>query len=147
MNEFNQVANIKVFGIGGGGSNAVNRMVADGVKGVTFYIANTDVQVMRSSDCENKIILGRETTKGLGAGGNPEIGRKAAEEMMDKLKLAAIVTHVADSRTSILHPASHTHRQMNDEQLKEAGVAPDLIRLSVGIENVNDIIADLEQAL
>ena len=59
MNEFNQVANIKVFGIGGGGSNAVNRMVADGVKGVTFYIANTDVQVMRSSDCENKIILGR----------------------------------------------------------------------------------------
>ena len=74
-------------------------------------------------------------------------GRKAAEEMMDKLKLAAIVTHVADSRTSILHPASHTHRQMNDEQLKEAGVAPDLIRLSVGIENVNDIIADLEQAL
>ena len=69
------------------------------------------------------------------------------EEMMDKLKLAAIVTHVADSRTSILHPASHTHRQMNDEQLKEAGVAPDLIRLSVGIENVNDIIADLEQAL
>ena len=68
-------------------------------------------------------------------------GRKAAEEMMDKLKLAAIVTHVADSRTSILHPASHTHRQMNDEQLKEAGVAPDLIRLSVGIENVNDIIA------
>ena len=67
--------------------------------------------------------------------------------MMDNLKLAAIVTHVADSRTSILHPASHTHRQMNDEQLKEAGVAPDLIRLSVGIENVNDIIADLEQAL
>ena len=74
-------------------------------------------------------------------------GRKAAVEMRDKLKLAAFVTHVADSRTSILHPASHTHRQMNDEQLKEAGVAPDLIRLSVGIENVNDIIADLEQAL
>lgn len=65
MNEFNQVANIKVFGIGGGGSNAVNRMVADGVKGVTFYIANTDVQVMKNSDCENKIVLGRETTKGL----------------------------------------------------------------------------------
>lgn len=60
MNEFNQVANIKVFGIGGGGSNAVNRMVADGVKGVTFYIANTDVQVMKNSDCENKIVLGRE---------------------------------------------------------------------------------------
>ncbi|MDO4292044.1 MAG: O-acetylhomoserine aminocarboxypropyltransferase/cysteine synthase [Eubacteriales bacterium] len=74
-------------------------------------------------------------------------GRRAAEEMMDKLSLAAIVTHVADARTCVLHPASHTHRQMNDEQLKEAGVAPDLIRLSVGIENVADIIADLEQAL
>jgi len=74
-------------------------------------------------------------------------GRKAAAEMMDKLKLAAIVTHVADARTCVLHPASHTHRQMNDEQLKEAGVAPDLIRLSVGIENIGDILADLEQAL
>ena len=74
-------------------------------------------------------------------------GRKAAEEMMDHLKLAAIVTHVADARTCVLHPASHTHRQMTDEQLKEAGVAPDLIRFSVGIENVTDIIADLEHAL
>lgn len=66
---------------------------------------------------------------------------------MDKLLLAAIVTHVADARTCVLHPASHTHRQMNDEQLKEAGVNPDLIRFSVGIENADDIIADLEQAL
>lgn len=74
-------------------------------------------------------------------------GRKAAEAMMDQLKLAAIVTHVADARTSVLHPASHTHRQMNDEQLKEAGVAPDLIRLSVGIEHIDDILADLDQAL
>ena len=74
-------------------------------------------------------------------------GRKAAENMMDKLSLAAIVTHVADARTCVLHPASHTHRQMTDEQLVEAGVAPDLIRFSVGIENVKDIIADLEQAL
>lgn len=74
-------------------------------------------------------------------------GRKAAEKMMDYLTLAAIVTHVADARTCVLHPASHTHRQMTDEQLKEAGVAPDLIRFSVGIENVKDIIADLEQAL
>ena len=74
-------------------------------------------------------------------------GRAAAEKMMDKLKLAAIVTHVADARTCVLHPASHTHRQMNDEQLIEAGVQPDLIRLSVGIENVNDIIADLKQAI
>lgn len=74
-------------------------------------------------------------------------GREAASKMMDNLKLAAIVTHVADARTSVLHPASHTHRQMNDEQLKEAGVAPDLIRLSVGIEHIDDIIADLEQAM
>lgn len=74
-------------------------------------------------------------------------GREAASELMDKLKLAAIVTHVADARTCVLHPASHTHRQMSDEQLKEAGVAPDLIRLSVGIENVEDIIADLDQAI
>ncbi len=74
-------------------------------------------------------------------------GRAAASAMMDKLQLAAIVTHVADARTCVLHPASHTHRQMNDEQLVEAGVAPDLIRLSVGIENVEDIIADLAQAI
>ena len=66
---------------------------------------------------------------------------------MDSLKLAAIVTHVADARTCVLHPASHTHRQMTDEQLVEAGVAPDLIRLSVGIENVEDILADVAQAL
>ena len=57
------------------------------------------------------------------------------------------MTHVADARTSVLHPASHTHRQLSDEQLIEAGVKPDLIRLSVGIENVDDIIADLEQAM
>lgn len=74
-------------------------------------------------------------------------GREAASALMDKLKLAAIVTHVADARTCVLHPASHTHRQMTDEQLVEAGVAPDLIRFSVGIENVEDIIADLEQAI
>ena len=74
-------------------------------------------------------------------------GRAAAERMMDHLELAAIVTHVADARTCVLHPASHTHRQMTDEQLVEAGVAPDLIRFSVGIENVKDIIADLEYAL
>ena len=74
-------------------------------------------------------------------------GREAASAMMDKLELAAIVTHVADARTSVLHPASHTHRQMTEEQLVEAGVQPDLIRLSVGIENADDIIADLEQAM
>ena len=74
-------------------------------------------------------------------------GREAAVKFMDSLKLAAIVTHVADARTSVLHPASHTHRQLNDEELKAAGVTPDLIRFSVGIENVEDIIEDIEQAL
>lgn len=74
-------------------------------------------------------------------------GREVSVGFMDKLKLIAIVTHVADARTCVLHPASHTHRQMTDEQLLEAGVAPDLIRLSVGIENADDIIADLAQAL
>ena len=74
-------------------------------------------------------------------------GREAAGAFMDKLKLAAIVTHVADARTCVLHPASHTHRQLTNEQLKEAGVDPSLIRLSVGIENADDIIADIRQAL
>ena len=74
-------------------------------------------------------------------------GRDASIAFMDKLKLVSIVTHVADAKTCLLHPASHTHRQLTDEQLKEAGVAPDLIRLSVGIEDVEDIISDLKQAL
>ena len=73
--------------------------------------------------------------------------REETIRFMDSLKLACIVTHVADARTCVLHPASHTHRQLTDEQLIEAGVAPDLIRLSVGIENADDIISDLEQAL
>ena len=74
-------------------------------------------------------------------------GRDVAIRFMDNLRMAAIVTHVADARTSVLHPASHTHRQLSDEQLREAGVDPDLIRLSVGIEDVDDIIADLQQAM
>ena len=74
-------------------------------------------------------------------------GREAAVRFMDSLKLAAIVTHVADARTSVLHPASHTHRQLNDEELAAAGVTPDLISLSVGIENSKDIISDIKQAL
>lgn len=73
--------------------------------------------------------------------------REDAIAFMDRLDFICIVTHVADARTCVLHPASHTHRQMTDEQLLEAGVRPDLIRLSVGIEAVDDIIADLEQAL
>lgn len=73
--------------------------------------------------------------------------REDAIAFMDRLKFISIVTHVADARTCVLHPASHTHRQLSDEQLREAGVAPDLIRLSVGIEDVRDIIDDLDQAL
>lgn len=73
--------------------------------------------------------------------------REEAIKFMDSLKMICIVTHVADARTCVLHPASHTHRQLSDEQLRQAGVAPDLIRLSVGIENADDIIADIKQAL
>lgn len=74
-------------------------------------------------------------------------GREAATKFLDSLKLASVVTHVADCRTCALHPASTTHRQLTDEQLEECGVKPDLIRLSVGIEYIDDIIADVEQAL
>jgi O-acetylhomoserine (thiol)-lyase len=73
--------------------------------------------------------------------------RQTAIDFMDSLRMIAIVTHVADARTCVLHPASHTHRQLSDEQLREAGVAPDLIRLSVGIEDVADILDDIRQAL
>ena len=74
-------------------------------------------------------------------------GREAATRLMDSLQLASIVTHVADTHTCVLHPASTTHRQLNEKQLEEAGISADLLRLSVGIEDVRDIIADLEQAL
>lgn len=74
-------------------------------------------------------------------------GREAAEKFMNRLELAAIVTHVADTRTCVLHPASTTHRQLSDKELEECGVTPDMIRFSVGIENVEDILADIEQAL
>ncbi|MEE1093279.1 MAG: O-acetylhomoserine aminocarboxypropyltransferase/cysteine synthase family protein [Prevotella sp.] len=73
--------------------------------------------------------------------------RETAIKWMDSLELINIVTHVADARTCVLHPASHTHRQLTDEQLREAGIAPDLIRLSVGIEDADDIIDDIKQAL
>ena len=73
-------------------------------------------------------------------------GREESIKFMDSLKFIAIVTHVADARSCVLHPASHTHRQLSDEQLMEAGIRPDLIRLSVGIENADDIIADIQQA-
>lgn len=74
-------------------------------------------------------------------------GRDAAVKFMDSLKLAAVVTHVADARTCVLHPASTTHRQLTDKQLEECGVAPDMIRLSVGIEDISDILEDIDQAL
>ena len=73
-------------------------------------------------------------------------GREAAMKFMDSLRLARIVVHVADARTSVLHPASTTHRQLTDEQLVDAGISADLVRLSVGIENIEDILEDLEQA-
>ena len=74
-------------------------------------------------------------------------GREAAERFMAKLTIAAIETHVADARTCCLHPASATHRQMNDEELIAAGVPGDLVRLSVGLENWQDLAEDIEQAL
>jgi O-acetylhomoserine (thiol)-lyase len=73
-------------------------------------------------------------------------GRDTAMKFMDSLKLAAIVVHVADARTSVLHPASTTHRQLSEQQLIECGITADMIRMSIGIENVDDIIADIEQA-
>ena len=66
---------------------------------------------------------------------------------MDSLKLASIVVHVADARTSVLHPASTTHRQLTDKQLADAGIGPELVRMSIGIENADDIIEDIKQAL
>ncbi len=74
-------------------------------------------------------------------------GREAAVKFMDSLKMAAIVVHVADARTCVLHPASTTHRQLTSAQLEEAGVTPDLIRMSIGIEHIDDILADIIQAL
>ena len=74
-------------------------------------------------------------------------GKAAGEVVMNSLKLAAIVVHVADTRTGVLHPASMTHRQLTDAELEAAGVSPDMIRVSVGIENIDDIKADFDQAL
>lgn len=74
-------------------------------------------------------------------------GREAGIRFIDSLQLASLVVHVADCRTCVLHPASSTHRQLTDEQLLGAGITPGLVRLSVGLENVEDIIADLGQAL
>ncbi len=83
-----QIAKIKVIGVGGGGNNAVNRMIEEGVKGVEFIVVNTDLQVLNASDCENKIQIGATITEGLGAGANPEIGRAAAIESKTDLEEA-----------------------------------------------------------
>ena len=86
--EFNQQAKIKVFGVGGGGCNAVNEMIRSEVQGVEFYVVNTDRQALEASDCHCKMIIGEKTTKGLGCGANPEIGRKSAQECEDSLRKA-----------------------------------------------------------
>lgn len=86
--KYDQIAKIKVFGIGGAGCNAVNRMVDEEVQGVEFYVCNTDVQSLNLSKCKNKIILGKDTTKGLGAGSNPDVGKKAAQESEEEIKKA-----------------------------------------------------------
>ncbi len=85
---YQQVARIKVFGIGGAGCNAINRMVDEGLQGVEFYVANTDLQVLNVSLVKNKLVLGKDTTRGLGAGGNPEIGRRAAMESENDIREA-----------------------------------------------------------
>lgn len=74
-------------------------------------------------------------------------GKEAGEKVMNSLKIAAIVVHVADIRTGVLHPASMTHRQLSEQELIAAGVSPDLIRVSVGIEHIDDLKADFDQAL
>ena len=96
--------------------------------------------------CENAMAVARFLACGVVSFG-VKGGREAATKFMDSLRLAAIVTHVADARTCVLHPASTTHRQLNDRELAECGVSPDLIRFSVGIEDAEDIIADIDQAL
>lgn len=85
-NEFDQMPKIKVIGVGGGGSNAVDRMIENEVQGVEFIVCNTDAQVLRLSKAETRVQLGKELTRGLGAGANPEIGRKAAEESYEELE-------------------------------------------------------------
>ena len=84
--QYVQVAKIKVIGVGGGGCNDVARMVEEGVQGVEFYVANTDAQILNGTKVQNKIVLGKDLTKGLGAGGDPEIGRKAAQESEEEIR-------------------------------------------------------------
>ena len=108
---------------------------------LTGAVSSVSTDELEGKPISNVLEAMQGTTPGL------VIQQGSSTPGMDSLKLAAIVTHVADSRTCVLHPASHTHRQLTDEQLMEAGVRPDLIRFSVGTEAVEDIIADLKQAL
>ena len=91
---------IKIIGVGGGGSNAVSKMVEDKMRGIDFYVANTDKQALKDSKVPNKIVLGENLTKGLGAGANPDIGSKAANESMDKIK--EIVNKIIDEKIKFL---------------------------------------------
>lgn len=128
------------------------RYVANAQKGAEFLEANDLVTWVNYPGLPSNKYY--EIAKKMMPGGTCGVisfgakgGRKAAETFMKHLKLGSIETHVADAVTCVLHPASSTHRQMNDEELVAAGVGPDLIRLSVGLENVDEIIADLKQAL
>ena len=124
-----------------------------------FYLNNglESLHVRMNRHCENALKIARFLKSqdkvawihypSLEGDDNYELAEKYLPNGSDSLKLMIIATHVADARTCLLHPASHTHRQLSDEQLREAGIAPDLIRLSVGLENADDLIADLKQAL
>ena len=83
LDAFESYAKIVVVGCGGGGSNAVNQMVEEQMRGVTFWVCNTDAQALATSKAEHRLVLGKDITNGLGAGGNPEVGRKAAESSLD----------------------------------------------------------------
>ena len=98
---------------------------------------------IQSALAEKYLPLGASGVVSFGVKG----GRETAMKLMNSLRLAQIVVHVADARTCVLHPASTTHRQLTDQQLKDCGIGPEFIRFSVGIEDVSDIIADLQQAL
>ena len=100
-------------------------------------------------DCEDYELAKKYLPKGCSGVFTAGIkgGRDGVERFMNALKVASIAVHVADIRTLVLHPASMTHRQLTDEQQREAGITPEMIRISVGLENIDDIIADFEQAL
>ena len=101
--EITPVANIKVIGVGGGGGNAVNRMIKAGLKGIEFISVNTDAQALYHSEAPTKINVGKATTRGLGAGSNPDLGRQAAEESIDEVKDAIEGADMIVMLASMLH--------------------------------------------